>query len=204
MYSISSSIIVALIIVVSLGVIDVWFLSQGPIISAVKNVDRFIVFAVVVIDVDVVSFFFGVVMLVLVHMRSLVRDRESGRGTIVGGGISVEVGKFGVIDGREVVGERNISGGTNRSGIVTVVFVVEDGVVGPPLNDEARLLNDGLVFELRESLDAGDGSVRHGKDGPAVSCHAKTGGEREEEVVAVHVTRRGKSDGPKCVRAGTC
>ena len=128
--------------------------------------------AVVIVD-DVV---------VLVHVRSLVRHRGGeGRG-IGGASISSKVREFGRVNGVKETDREGIvsvisSGIVGRGDVVAIVFVVVDRVVGTPLDDETRILDEGLAFVGRKGFNASDGHVGHGEGGPAVTGDTGAGGQ---------------------------
>jgi hypothetical protein len=113
----------------------------------------------------------------------------------------VETSEFGGGDGGEIIsGEREVGGLPDRESVVAVVLIVGDWVIGTPFDDESRLLDKGLVLKLGKCLNASNCSVCHGENGPTMAGHAETRGEREEVIVAVSITCRGKGNGTQRAR----
>ena len=124
----------------------------------------------------------------------MIRKLERMRGIEMGLG---EVVKFGVVDGVEIgEGESVVIGGWALWGfVIKIVFVVIDGVVGAPFNNEAVFLEEGHFVADGKGLDASDGRVRDRKLGPAVSGNASTSGEGDEIVRSLDVSGRVEGNG---------
>ena len=69
------------------------------------------------------------------------------------------------------------SGIVGRGNVVAIVFVIVDRVVGTPLDDETRSLDEWLAFVGRKGFNASDGDVGHGEGGPAVTGDTGAGGQ---------------------------
>jgi hypothetical protein len=105
--------------------------------------------------------------------------------------------------------DRVVSGGVGKiivkGGIwwwvkIGVIFRVVNGVIGAPLDDEAPGLEERLSFVEGKSVDPGDGGVRNGEFGPAMTGNAGAGGEGEEIERSLGIT--GGTDGNGAHGAG--
>ena len=107
----------------------------------------------------------------------------------------MQVGKFSIVDGVVLAGEKRIiSVGENRGFIITVIFVGIDRVVGAPLDNKTTRLEERLFVEDAQSLDAGNGGVGDGQLDPSVAGDARTRGEAQEIIVPLKVAGRSKGD----------
>ena len=112
-------------------------------------------------------------------------------------GGSKEVVELAGINGIKQRGVKNIVSKVGRGLVVDVVGVVVNGLVGAPFDDEPAGLNEGLLVLNGQRLDAGDGSISHGKDLPLVARNAGAGCQRHEKKVALSVPSGFKSNRAK-------
>ena len=114
---------------------------------------------------------------------------------IVSSSIGDEIGRFGAVDGVEKVIVKNVSGGVGGRVVVAVIFRVVDGLIGTPFDDEAALLDGGLVIFDSQRCDAGNGRIRDGELGPLVSGDFGAGGKGQEMIVALRIPGRIEGNG---------
>ena len=138
--------------------------------------ERVVVEIVVILVIVVVILVVLVVRLVVWVEVRLVRSLDCTRGR----GKASSSRKRVVEEVMELVGVNGIVVGNVKTVVwggiggskISVIFVVVDGVVGAPLDDEATLLDKGLALEGRKGFDTRNGVVGHREEGPLMSGNA--------------------------------
>ena len=84
--------------------------------------------------------------------------------------VGEEVGDLVVVNGIVVGGAEGTGGRVlRRGGIVKIVLIIIDGLIGAPLDNEARRLEKGLLLMEGDGLDTRDSRVGDGEHGPGVT-----------------------------------
>lgn len=96
-----------------------------------------------------------------------------------------------------------VDGGITRKLVVEIVFVVGNGLVRAPLDDETAVLNERLIFVESKRFKAGNCGLGDGQFGSAVTRDHSAGDEGQKMVIPAGVAswREGNCASAACAES---